>query len=280
MRRTMVWFSYLCVLISTPVISTEMELLWSIEGKFNMPESAAYDPAREVIYVSNVNHYAKDGNGFISRVSADGSKLELDWLKGLHSPTGLAVRGNTLYAVDFDALVIIDLVEEKIINRIHAPDAEESPVLNDVAISDSGDIYVSGSRSRTIYQLNDGELEVWVKDNERLKNANGLLVNNNYLLHGGEKWTVFDKISKEAVSSLSPMGKGLKEFDGIAEIGTGNFIVTLIDDPKLWLLREGKSPQPFSDDEIKGIDISYDDNTNRLFVPRVGNTLSAYQITR
>lgn len=264
--------------ISNDLIAAELKLLWSVEGQFSMPESAAYDPKRKVVYVSNVNQYAKDNNGFISRVSEDGSRLELKWLMGLHSPTGITVAGDKLYAVDFDALVIIDLNEERIIQRVEAEDAEAPPVLNDVASGSNGDLFVSGSSSRKIYKLHDNKLITWLHSSELLKHANGLLVHKNTLLHGGEVFSAFDIESKAKREKVSKMGEGLFEFDGITKFADDAFIVSLIDDPRLWLLRIGAAPEPFSEQKLQGIDMEYVADKKLLFLPRVGNTLSAYRV--
>ncbi len=244
-----------------------------------MPESAAYDPKRQVVYVSNVNHYAKDDNGFISKVSADGKQLDLKWLTGLHSPTGLAVAGDILYAVDYDALVIIDLNRNAILQRISVPDASDIPALNDVAIGVNGAVFVSGSRSRTIYKLDQGNLVVWQQNDQLLQAANGLLIHQDVLLHGGLSWTAFDLTSKLPLPGLTKMGAGLLDIDGITSDGAGGFIVSLIDDARLWHLKVGNLPIPLSEDEISGIDMQYVPAKSMLFLPRVGNTLSAYRIT-
>ncbi len=87
----------LTLLYSGAASAVELELRWSLENLFEMPESAVHDIRRNVIYVSNVNAYAKDANGYISRVSADGERVELKWLTGFHSPTGMAVFGMCMY---------------------------------------------------------------------------------------------------------------------------------------------------------------------------------------
>ena len=280
MRKLSLLLVLLLTLLSHVVRSAELQLVWSIENKFNMPESATYDAKRQSIYVSNVNHYAKDNNGFISKVSEDGKQLELEWLTGLHSPTGLTVHEDILYAVDFDALVVVDLVKEKIVARIPAVDADEKPVLNDVAVSSQGDVYVSGSRSQKIYKLNGDRLEEWLHSPDYLKTANGLLVSDDLLLHGGLAWTAFHRESKHVVKKASEMGKGLVDIDGITSDGQGGFFTTLIDDPRLWFVQPGKSPKPFTEDKINGIDMQYLPDQNLLILPRVGNTLSVYRIVR
>ena len=67
-------------LFATPALSDEA---WSLSG-FKEPESALYDPTRNVIYVSNVagEATAKDGVGFVSKMTPDGKMVELEWVKG------------------------------------------------------------------------------------------------------------------------------------------------------------------------------------------------------
>lgn len=274
-------FALLLAILMTRVSHAEMHLehVWSIEGKFNMPESAAYDPKRRAVYVSNVNHYAKDSNGFISRVDTDNQSLDLHWLTGLHSPTGLAVHGDMLYAVDYDALVVIDLNRSEILYRASAPDADARPVLNDVAVAGDGKVFVSGSASRKIYQLNNRKLSVWLHAPQALETANGLRVHGNALLHGGLSFTVFDLNSTKTIDGMSKMGTGLTDIDGIAPDGKGGFMVSLIDDARLWSIGPGRAPRPLSQQRVEGIDMHYDVQQNLLFLPRVGGTLSVYRLS-
>ena len=75
---------------------------------FATPESVLYDPKEDVYLVSNINGgpSAADNNGFISRVSPDGSKVELKWIEAgkkgvkLDAPKGIAIVGDTLYVAD------------------------------------------------------------------------------------------------------------------------------------------------------------------------------------
>ena len=69
---------------ATPAIANEV---WSLSG-FKAPESVLLDSQRNVLYVSNVagEANAKDGVGFISKVSPDGKMIEAEWVKGLKMP--------------------------------------------------------------------------------------------------------------------------------------------------------------------------------------------------
>lgn len=266
--------------------TTELKTLWSIEKTFQLPESATFDPTRNQIYVSNIVKYAKDGTGFISRIDADGKNLKLKWISGLNSPTGLSVYQDFLYAVDMDVLVIIDLKKGQIVSRIKTPDSEKPPVLNDVAISKQGDVYVSGSASRKIYKLENETLVIFVDDKKALLKANGLLVDDDllgekgHLIHGGQFWSRFSRENAKLLTDSShpaPSSK-LYGFDGITHDRDGGYIVTVIDDPRLWHITKDGETRPLSQQKIKGIDIHFDKESRRLFVPRVGGGLTVFQV--
>ena len=247
---------------------------WTLKGVFTQPESAAYDPGSDSIFISNVNGYAEDGNGFVSRVTSDGSQLELKWLDGLNSPTGLMVHGDTLYVVDFDRLLKINIESGKLIAEFGAPD--ELPALNDVAVSPSGEVFVTGSASSAIYQLQKDKLVVWLKDSDSLKFANGLYIEEEFLVFGGEQLLTIDLNTKK-ISEFSSEGdlELIKDIDGIAKSACGDYWLTLIDDPRTWAV-SGHIVKPLSEDALQGIDISIYES--RAYVPRVGGSLSVFDI--
>ena len=257
-------------------LELELELRWSLENVFEMPESAVYDTRRNAIYVSNVNDYAKDNNGYISRVSVNGDRVEQKWLTGFNSPTGMAIFENFLYFADYDALIVVDLDTEKVVSRFIAPD--ENPGLNDVAVSADGVVYISGSGSRKIYRLINGELKAWITDKELLKNANGLLVEGDSLVHGGLTWHYFDRHSGKEVASRVQPDTELKDIDGITTDGQGGFFVTLIDDARVWHIKANGDSVPLSPEELSGIDLYYQQEISELVIPQVGGGLSVFSV--
>ena len=60
---------------------------------------------------------ARDGKGFISRITAHGRLLEQQWAKGLNAPKGMARVGETLYVSDIDCLVTIDAASGSVMAR-------------------------------------------------------------------------------------------------------------------------------------------------------------------
>lgn len=79
---------------------------------FSTPESVLYDADQQVWFVSNINGSpsAKDGNGFISRLTSDGVIDSLHFVQGgrggarLDAPKGLAITGDTLWVTDINVL--------------------------------------------------------------------------------------------------------------------------------------------------------------------------------
>lgn len=208
--------------------------VWTVAG-FAQPESAVFAADKNVIYVSNVNGdpLAKDGNGFISKVSADGKLLQREWLRGLHAPKGLAYRAGLLYIVDVDALLIVDTSNRKVLSRFPVRDAK---FLNDVAL-DGGRAYVSDMVGNTIYrQIGNGFGPLLT--GPALRNPNGLVVDGGRLIVGswGEMTgTGFETRSDGYLLSASLDGKTIEprfapipfaNIDGVVLDGRGGYIVS------------------------------------------------------
>lgn len=158
--------------------------IWETPVDLKNPESVVYAPKQNLLFVSNINGKPdqKDQNGFISTVSpSNGSIVELNWITGLNAPKGMAVASNRLYVSDITDLVEIDIDGEKIVKRFNAPG---SVFLNDVAVDNQGNIYVSDTITNTIYKLdrdannsNNTTLQAWLQS-PQLNGPNGLHVDN------------------------------------------------------------------------------------------------------
>ena len=166
---------------------TKINKLWETPDDLKNPESVAYAPKQNVLFVSNIDGKPdeKDQKGFISKVSpSNGSIIELNWITGLNAPKGIAISNDNgkLYVSDITDLVEIDIANGKIIKRLNAPG---SAFLNDVISDNQGNIYVSDTITNTIYKLdtnvkdnNTSSLQAWLQ-NPQLNGPNGLHVDNN-----------------------------------------------------------------------------------------------------
>src|SRR3954454_10988342 len=189
---------------------TKANKLWETPANLKNPESVAYASKQNVLFVSNVNGKPdqKDQNGFISKVSpSNGSIIELNWVKGLNAPKGIAISNNNskLYVSDITDLVEIDIANGKIIKRFNAPG---SVFLNDVVSDNQGNIYVSDTITNTIYRIdtnvkdnNTPSLQTWLQS-PQLNGPNGLHVDNNKY-----------RLIVASLGDMSKPGAGIKVVD-------------------------------------------------------------------
>ncbi len=132
--------------VSPPVPSAASVVTVADVG-FSSPENIVYDAVADVYLVSNINGdaRARDGNGFISRVSPDGRVLALRWIDGFSSgvrldgPKGLALSGDTLFVADIGAVRLFNRRTGASI----ASRAVPGELLNDIALGADGSVYVT-----------------------------------------------------------------------------------------------------------------------------------------
>ena len=202
-----------------------VEALWTTGKDFLVPESAAYDPGTDAYYVSNYDGYNPSrGAGLqsISKLTADGRVAALQWVSGLNNPTGLAVREDLLYAVERPGVAVIDIPSAKIVSRVSVPGAA---FLNDIALADSGDIFVSDSRRGSIFRISDEKAEEWLTG-PAIGAPNGICVLKGKLIVGtnGDGCLKTVDLETKAVSTLVNLGQGI--IDGIASDPGGNLLVS------------------------------------------------------
>jgi sugar lactone lactonase YvrE len=138
-----------------PVIdSTAPGRTASVTG-FKTPESARYDSAADVFYVSNINGSpdAKDGNGFISRMKPDGTIDSLQLIAGgrdgatLNAPKGLALVGDTLWVADIDVVRAFNVHTGATVATVDLS-SFHALFLNDICVGGDGALYVTDTGVR------------------------------------------------------------------------------------------------------------------------------------
>lgn len=274
-------------LIAFSTAASAPKLLWETKG-LAQPESVVEDPATGVIYVSNINGAVmqKDGNGFISRLTADGKMLERQWVKGLNSPTGLALHDRTLYAADVDQLIEINAASGEILKRY---DAKGAVFLNDVVVDDDGTVYVSDTPMNTIWRLKDGSFELWLA-NDALNGPNGLFIQGKTLIVASLGKVQSQGQKKElgtllAVSlddqKVSKVGKGelIGNLDGLQAIQPGVYLVTDWAQGALYRVDAKGKVDELIDLNQGSADLSYLPGKKMLLIPMMlDNSLVAYRL--
>lgn len=264
------------------------EIVWTVEG-LEAPESAYFDEARGVLYVSNVGGepLGRDGNGYISRVDPDGQILEAKWVGGMDAPKGLVSDGTTLYVSDIDRLVAIDIEAGEITGTWPA---EGAVFLNDTAIDEAGHVYVSDMITEKIHVLADGELSVLAEGDE-LQHPNGLKMLDGKLLvapWGRELQEDFSTkiggylITVDVASgSVAPLGSDepLGNLDGLEPDGKGGWMVSDWIAGAVYRVAADGSRTMLVDVDMGSADIEYIPERSLLIVPMMlDNKLVAYRV--
>jgi hypothetical protein len=223
----------ICLALAGPA-HADMTVVWTLDG-FVGPESVGRDPASGKFYVSSFGKepMSKDGDGFISVITADGKIDKLDWVTGLDAPKGIDVVGGKLYVADIDQLVEIDTASGQVANRYKAEGAQ---FLNDVAAGLDGKVYVSDTFGSAVYVLEGGVLSLLVQD-KLLMGANGLLVEGGTLvvanlgdISGGFEnikpgWVVTIDLASKAITTYGAEGQ-IGVLDGVESDGKGGLLLT------------------------------------------------------
>lgn len=216
------------------VAHADTTVVWTLDG-FVGPESVGRDPASGKFYVSSFGKepMSKDGDGFISIITADGKMDKLDWVTGLDAPKGIDFVGGKLYVADIDQLVEIDTASGQVTNRYKAEGAQ---FLNDVASGPDGKVYVSDTFAAAVYVLQDGVLSLLAQD-PLLMGANGLLVEGGSLLVAdlGDISGGFANIKPGPVVKIDLASKAITSYgaegpvgvlDGVESDGKGGLLLT------------------------------------------------------
>ena len=284
--KQLVFFIFLFVGIQAKAES--LKPAWELTG-FNMPESVVYDSKRDMYYISNVNGdpFAKDANGSISAILGNGKSVDLDWVTGLDSPKGLALRGKYLYVADIGELVVIDLEAEKITARYLAP---QSRVLNGIAVSETGDVFISDWMDNKIYKVEEHRLNVWL-DSPNLEAPNGLFLDGKYLYvsaWGNGTKADFTTESSGKLKRISLKSKHIENLDsgdrwlnldGLHQYGESNWLATdFIAGELLDFDKNGSVAQTFKL-EPSAADFYYNAAQNLVVIPYLlSNKVVAYHL--
>ncbi len=203
------------------------------------PESVAFDG--QAYYISNVGKEmaptVKDGDGYITRVSPDGTILDAKWAEGLNAPKGLVFAYDRLWVTDIDQVYGYDVATGKRDQVFSlAPrrvQFNQRPVqfLNDIVALPDNRLLISGTDSGLLYRLSlpDGAVQSFPVD--LLRGPNGLAYHQDaiYAVGFGDTGQ-----SNGPVLKITPQGPNAYNFvqhasllgnlDGVAVFQDGLFV--------------------------------------------------------
>ncbi len=217
-------FSFL--LLSDSYGLDNFKIVWQTDSVFRHPESIVYDAEKSCFYVSNMDKNTPNEELYsdvISKVSKNGKKIYVEWMKGLSSPSGMVLKNDTLYVVERNGIALVDMKSRKIIKRIPI---ETKGFLNDITIDSKNRIFVTEKETiGVIYIIENDTSQVWYKGQD-IGKINGILADVNDLILGVNFDGYLKKIniSTKEISNLEFLGEG--NIDGIQKTLSGKYLVS------------------------------------------------------
>jgi DNA-binding beta-propeller fold protein YncE len=217
-------FSFL--LLSDSYGLDNFKIVWQTDSVFRHPESIVYDAEKSCFYVSNMDKNTPNEELYsdvISKVSKNGKKIHVEWMKGLSSPSGMVLKNDTLYVVERNGIALVDMKSRKIIKRIPI---ETKGFLNDITIDSKNRIFVTETETiGVIYIIENDTSQVWYKGQD-IGKINGILADVNDLILGVNFDGYLKKIniSTKEISNLEFLGEG--NIDGIQKTLSGKYLVS------------------------------------------------------
>jgi DNA-binding beta-propeller fold protein YncE len=261
------------ILVTNP---PTLELTWETDTLMTTSESVIYDESNNVLYVSNINGApdGKDGNGFISKISLDGTLVIQKWIEGMDAPKGMGLYGGKLYVSDIDRLHEIDIATGKIAMTYPV---EGASFLNDITVDAKGNVYISDMDTHEILLFANGKVSKWLTGQTA---PNGLLAEENTL------WMALwnDKTLNQidiATQVVTLKSDSIENPDGIEAVGDGGYLVSSWNGMVTYVSAEGKNTVLLDTraDSVSAADIEYIASKNLLLVPTFfKNTVRAYTL--
>ena len=261
--------------------------VFTIEGLYG-PESAKYDASQDAWFISNMvgEGSAKDGEGYILRVSAD-DRHDIRLLAAggrngveLNAPKGMAIHGDTLWVADIDVLrafsrhdgrplAMIDLSLHGAVllnDMLVLPDGSLRVTDTGIMMTDKGILHPGGDK---IFAIGPDRRVTVVADGDSLRRPNGLAWNER-----AKRWVVvsFDPFRSlvysyagmDSTRQLLAQGKG--KYDGIEMTVDGGMLVTSWSDSSVHLFEDGGSRQVIRELYFPA-DLGADTRRNQLAIP-------------
>ncbi len=247
------------------------EVVLSVDG-FSGPEAVRYDPAQDVYFVSNFNGQVNgDANGFVSKVSPEGSILDLKFMTGtkdhpFHAGRGMFIVNSELWVVDAGGVHRFDRRSGKHVGFVDLmPFKPGFP--NDVVEGRDGNQYVTDTGTSVIYRIKNGAASIATKTSF-VPNGIGLGASGDLLI---APWQGTDKIvawnpDTGKFSTAAPLDGG-GNYDGI-EVVNGKIVAASQKDTSLHIIDGGVDGKQIA---VAGqpADIGIDTKRGRIIVPFV-----------
>jgi len=242
-------------------------------GSFRFAESCTFDPERNLILAMNagVPQDMQENDGYVSLINPDGTVHTSKWIGAtrdgltLNHPLGSAIQGGLLYVADIDTVRTFDLATGAPRDAFHVPEAN---VLNGIAVTSDGAIYVSNTRPpERIYRITaDGEVSVLV-DGAPLAVPNGVAIDpdgNVVVVNIANNEVLTFDANGELVRTEHAAESGN---DGLVILEDGTKYVSSVRFGSVSRIRPGEEAEIIAAGIPSAASMCYDSTQNQLVIP-------------
>lgn len=269
---------------------------------FDSPESAVFDSTLNVWFVSNIagDAFAKDHNGFISRLKADGTLDSLHFIRSgvggavLDGPKGLALHGDTIWVADIDVARAFDRRSGRPLATVDLRPLH-ALLLNAIAVGPDGRVYITDTAIQPgpdgnpkkaapdrIFVIGPGLKPAIAVQDSAMEGADGISWD-----AARKRFIVVGYMGK-AITAWAPgarrvqhVASGAGQFDGCEWLPDGRTLVSSWADSSLYVLRGDSLAKVVAGGLPTPADLHVDLHTMRMAIPLLSqNKVMFYQVPR
>ena len=280
---------------AAPAAPAEARKVGTVKDLKN-PESVRWDAEQGIWFVSNVNGNPsdKDGNGYISRLKADGAVDSLKFVAGgrnkvtLNAPKGMAIVGDTLWVADIDAVRGFNRKSGALVANIAVPGAK---FLNDVTAGPDG-LYITdtgihfGAGGSMTHPGPDRVFRIAGRKVTTALTFKGQVGPNGITWDSTASRLIMVPMGDSTIvswapgdSAPQPLAKAPPMMDGVEALGGGRYLVTSWADSSLNLVADGKVTR-IAAGIAAPADIGFDRAGGKVAVPQLTeNTMELLDVS-
>jgi hypothetical protein len=253
-----------------------------VYGSFHFAESCTFDPDRNLLVVMNagVSQDLEENDGYVSLVNPDGTVHTTKWIGEsrdgltLNHPLGSAIANGVLYTADMNVIRMFDLATGAPRRAIEVPGAT---VLNGIAVTPDGTIYVSNTREpERVYRVSAaGAASVFV-DGAPLALPNGVAIDRDGNI-------VVVNIGNSDVLTFNPEGKLIATEsaiesgnDGVVVLEDGTRYVSSVRFGSVSRIRPGEEAESIAAGIPSAASMCYDSKQHQLVIPMNNHNALAF----
>lgn len=233
--RSLTAIAILVLGLAQPVLAATVTVDKTIPG-FNSPESVVV--SGDDVFVSNVGvklePFAKDGDGFISRLDRQGNIKVLKWVDKLNAPKGLLALNGVIYVADIDRVLGFRQRDGKLVFELDLA-ATGAKFLNAFARYDNRRLLLSSTDLGKVFVIDlPGRSFGEIKFDTPPNGPNGLKKLGSRLMlvewgsdnqaNGKVKTYLLDGFSAKLEKTYEPNPAGY--FDGVVSLGANRWLIS------------------------------------------------------